>query len=392
MREPIGGMPRSAHPQEAEHVPVDVAEAEEFLRLFHTEHPDAGMLRNRLEQVRREVETSGTYRHTEAELAFGARVAWRNSVRCIGRLHWRSLQVRDLREVHAAAGVAAHCVEHLKMATNAGGIQPVISVFPPERPGAPAPRIWNEQLVRYAGYERTDGSVLGDPRYCEFTSSAIRRGWHPPESRGPFDVLPLVVETADEGVRMFTLPEEAVREVPLRHPEFPWFSRLGLRWHALPAISNMRLSIGGVSYPAAPFNGWYVGTEIGTRHLADSDRYNLVPLIAERMGLDVSGEDTLWRDRALVELNRAVLHSFRQEDVSISDHHTESRRFMAHVQREEAVGRKCPVDWSSVVPRMSGAHTPVLDRGDDEDSRSPGYRLDEEAGRRALHGGPPHFE
>ena len=48
-----------------------------------------------------------------------------------------------------------------------------------------------------------------------------------------------------------------------------------LRWHAVPAISNMPLRIGGVTYPAAPFNGWYLGTEIGARNLIDIDRYDM---------------------------------------------------------------------------------------------------------------------
>ena len=39
----------------------------------------------------------------QAELAFAARVAWRNSSRCIGRLYWRSLRVRDRRQVSSAA-------------------------------------------------------------------------------------------------------------------------------------------------------------------------------------------------------------------------------------------------------------------------------------------------
>ena len=34
-----------------------------------------------------------------------------------------------------------------------------------------------------------------------------------------------------------------------------WFADLGLRWHAVPAIDNMCLEIGGICYPAAPFNG-----------------------------------------------------------------------------------------------------------------------------------------
>ena len=55
--------------------------AERFITLFHSE-TRAGAPDRRLWQVRREVERTGTYRHTTAELAFGARVAWRNSSRC----------------------------------------------------------------------------------------------------------------------------------------------------------------------------------------------------------------------------------------------------------------------------------------------------------------------
>jgi len=68
-----------------------------------------------------------------------------------------------------------------------------------------------------------------------------------------------------------------VLEVTLRHPEYAQFADLQLRWHAVPAISNMPLVIGGVRYSAAPFNGWYLNTEIGARNLADADRYDLLP-------------------------------------------------------------------------------------------------------------------
>src|SRR5260370_5580302 len=78
-------------------VPADIAEAEEFLRLFHTERPHAGPVGPRLRQVRAEIAETGTYVHTRRELTFGAHVAWRNSSRCIGRLYWRSLLVLDRR-------------------------------------------------------------------------------------------------------------------------------------------------------------------------------------------------------------------------------------------------------------------------------------------------------
>ena len=78
---------------------VDPAAAEEFLALYHAECPDAGPIRPRVEEVRAQIERSGTYAHTAAELTFGARAAWRNSSRCIGRLYWRSLRVRDRRNI-----------------------------------------------------------------------------------------------------------------------------------------------------------------------------------------------------------------------------------------------------------------------------------------------------
>ena len=86
------------------------ASARQFITLFHTEN-QAGPPDRRLWQVRREIEATGTYWHTPEELAFGARVAWRNSSRCIGRLYWHSLQVRDRREVTAAADIAAESID-----------------------------------------------------------------------------------------------------------------------------------------------------------------------------------------------------------------------------------------------------------------------------------------
>jgi nitric-oxide synthase len=370
---------------------VDPAEAEEFLRMFHAENPGAGPLGPRIAEVRREIDATGTYRHTTDELTFGARAAWRNNSRCIGRLYWRSLRVRDLRTVSDAAGVARRCVEHLVAAGNGGKIRPMISVFAPDTPARRAPRIWNEQLIRYAGYELPGGEVLGDPRYRAFTTEMLRRGWQPPEQRGAFDVLPLVVETAAEGPRMFTLPDHAVQEVELVHPELAWFADLRLRWHAVPVISNNTLVVGGVSYPAAPFNGWYMGTEIGARNLGDDDRYDLVPVVAARMGLDTSDEATLWRDRALVEINRAVLHSFKRNGVAITDHHTESRRFLTHLEREERAGRSCPADWSWIVPPMSGSQTPVFHRYYDTEDRLPNFFADADTVRRGLQGAPPAF-
>jgi len=325
--------------------------AESFIHQFTGENPDSGDPQQRINEIKTEVESSGSYEHTPQELVFGARTAWRNAARCIGRLYWNNLTVRDLRQLDHPDDIAEQCFEHLRLATNSGRIRPVISVFAPDRPGRPAPRLLGEQLVRYAD----------DPRSSQRMQLVRELGWK--GGAGRFEVLPLLVQAApDRPPQLYEVPQDAVLEVPLTHPQHPGFAELGLRWYAVPAVSDMTLEIGGISYPAAPFNGWYMGTEIGSRNLGDTDRYHLLPTVARLFGLDTSSERTLWRDRALVELNLAVLHSFQQASVTIADHHTESTRFLAHVEREERRGRSCPADWSWIVPPLSGSATAVFHR------------------------------
>lgn len=291
-------------------------EAEEFIRAFHRARPKAGQVEARLAKVREEVMATGTYRHKPAELAYGARLALRDSGWCPANVPWRGLLVRDLRQVRDSAEVAVQCVQHLKMSTNEGAVRPMVSVFAPDTPWRQGPRIRNDQLVRYAGYAE-QARVLGDRRYVDFTNAVCRLGWRPPPGRTAFDKLPLVVQTPHEGVCVFPLPRDVVREVALEHPELPWFATLGLRWHAVPVISNRKLRIGGITYPAAPYNGVYICQAIGEDVFADDAAYGLARVVADRLGLDTTSDRTLWRDRAVVELNRAVLHSFDAVDVTI---------------------------------------------------------------------------
>ena len=53
---------------------------------------------------------------------------------------------------------------------------------------------------------------------------------------------------------------------------YDWFGELGLKWFAVPAVANMMLDCGGLEFTAVPFNGWYMGTEIGARDLCDAGR------------------------------------------------------------------------------------------------------------------------
>ncbi|MGH9381585.1 MAG: nitric oxide synthase oxygenase [Thermoanaerobaculia bacterium] len=350
---------------------VDLDEAAEFFRMYAAENPSAPDPNDRLSAATLEYEQRGIYTHTRDELVFGARVAWRNANRCIGRLYWRNLIVRDRREVRTANDVAAECAAHLRIAANGGRIRSVVTVFGADEPDLIAPRIRNEQLIRYAGHRADDGSITGDPRLADFTDWVKSLGWH---GKGTaFDVLPLAIETSEEAVTLHELPEDAVLEVELGHPDLPRFADLGLRWYAVPAISNMPLRIGGITYPAAPFSGWYMGTEIGSRNLADVDRYDMLPKIGRQLGLPVEDDRSLWKDRALVELNRAVLWSFDAAGVKIADHHGESRRFIAFLESEERAGRVPRAEWSWVVPPMSSATSPVFHRNYVETVEVPGF-------------------
>nr|WP_246351576.1 nitric oxide synthase oxygenase [Deinobacterium chartae] len=357
---------------------VALEEARAYLELYHRETGRPGLCA-RLREVEEALVRYGRYTQDYGELSYGARVAWRNAVRCVGRAYWRYLDVFDMRHLESHEEVFAALVAHLRSATNGGNIRPTVTVFHPDRPI----RVLNDQLIRYAGYRRSDGSVLGDPRNLELTARLQALGWR----GGPgtaFDVLPLAIRVGKE-LRLFELPPDAVLEVLISHPEFGWFAELGLRWHAVPVISNMRLEVGGVSYRCAPFNGWYVETEIAARNLADEDRYNLLPEVARRMGLRVRGARSLWRDRALIELHAAVLHSFDAAGVKISDHHTVSEHFVRFEAREAREGREVKGRWSWLVPPISGSTSPIFHRRYDDLELKPNFFAPEDTGGCPVH-------
>ncbi len=329
----------------------------EFIEQFYAEEGgdrQALSLSERLAQI--EVAQIESFTPTTAELAFAGRVAWRNSVRCIGRLFWPALQVRDLRHLETLDEVFDALVAHLQDAFCGGHIQPIMTALPQ------GVRVVNSQLIRYAGYVQADNPalqspVLGDPDNVQLTQLALSLGWQAPTPLGAFDVLPLIVQRGDT-VKLYPLPPEAVHEVPLIHPDHPAINALGLRWYAVPAISDAQLHLAHLRLPVV-FNGWYMQTEIAARDLADEGRYNALPRVAQALGLDTRLERTLWRDRALLELNVAALYSFHQAGVKIVDHHTAAAQFERFQQQEGQAGREVRGRWSWLIAPMSPATSPV---------------------------------
>ncbi|MEP0857881.1 nitric oxide synthase oxygenase [Trichocoleus sp. DQ-U1] len=310
-------------------------------------------------EIQEEVNATGTYTHTYEELAYGAQLSWRNASKCIARIQWNNMVVRDRRHVTDPDEMFRELEEHLRFATNGGNIQITMTVFRPKQPKERwGPRIWNSQLIRYAAYEQPDGSVMGDRANFELTKAIMKLGWQPPEPRTPYDILPLVIEAAGTEPKLYEFNKDDVLEVEIEHPSIPEFKSLGFRWYAIPAISNFRMDIGGVTYGCLPFNGWYMGTEI-MRDFLEDWRYDKTEDIAKLLKLDTSSEQTLWRDRVALELNVAILYSFQKAKVSMVDHQSASKQFLAHDLREKKAGRECPGDSGWIVPPAGGSTCPV---------------------------------
>ncbi|WP_046174783.1 nitric oxide synthase oxygenase [Domibacillus indicus] len=342
--------------------------AKEFITGFYKETgKNKHAAKERLQLIHDEIEQTGTYTHTFEELEYGARAAWRNSNRCIGRLFWQTLHIFDERKAKTEEEVLKALERHVVFAHNEGKIRPAITVFRQSTGGQEELRIWNHQLLRYAGYENK-----GDPHSRSFTKKCEALGWQGAGS--DFDLLPWVVQIGNQEPVWKDVPDHCRIEVRLFHPFIQAFKTLQLKWYAIPIISDMRLEIGGIEYKAAPFNGWYMGTEIGARNLADESRYNKLSAVADCMGLDGTAHaSTLWKDRALIELNAAVLHSFKEAGLTIVDHHTAARQHRIFEQNEEAAGRGVTGDWTWLIPPVSPAATHIFHRSYENTVLSPNF-------------------
>jgi len=374
-----------------------VIEAEEFYHAVAGELEwSEQKLNDRLLEVRVEILSTGTYNHTSEELEIGARLAWRNSSKCIGRIAWNTLKVRDRRHVTDPEGIYKEVKEHLHIATCGDNIQSVMTVFRPRKQDETwGLRFWSSQFVRYAGYQldplishkdANEDGILGDPANVEFTKYLIKNKlWSPPRKMSAFDLLPLVLKIPGRDKPfVYSLPDQYIQEVSIEHPDYPGIKNLGLKWAAVPAISNFNMNLGGINYNCCPFNGWFVSIEI-VRNLME--RYKIQDRWIEAMELRPT-EKRMIEMRVQHEVQVAVLHSFDKAGFSIVDPCTVGKSFLVHCKRERIAGRECPGQWSwigglvgptnvtwhqemrdfYVAPQYEYASEPwkVIDIGDDE--------------------------
>jgi nitric-oxide synthase len=336
-----------------------LAQMHEFFETYR-EHAQLTprQLKARIERAEAELAERGTYTHTSDELRVGAQIAWFNHTRCIGKMYWRSLAVRDRRHVTTAEEIRDACFDHLRWAENGGRVRPLITVFAPDTPELAGPRVYNKQLVAYAGHRLEDGSWLGDAATIPLTELAERLGWSPAD-RGHFDVLPLLIQASDGELSAHPLPAELAGDLAIEHPAFPALSDLALRWYRFPTVSDVTLSVGGVTYPFAPFSGWYVAPELSARDFTDPDRYDRLSAIATAFGFDPGESDSLWKDRTMIELTDAVLWSYARAGVRMDSHHRACERFHKYVGSQRRRGVETSAEWAWIIPPISAAATPV---------------------------------
>jgi Nitric oxide synthase, oxygenase domain len=178
-------------------------------------------------------------------------------------------------------------------------------------PDGAGPRIHNKQLVRYAGYRRADGTVLSDPVSADLAETMMSMGWRGGAGTA-FDPLSLLIEILRQATAVVR-PDSQGR-----------------------------------------VRGAVMGTEIGAHNLADVDRYDMLPEIARRMGLDTSFDDTLWKGRARrAQHCRALIVPEGQR----LDNQPSHRIGALHAAPATRAAGRAPADWSgSSTPFWSRRH------------------------------------
>lgn len=66
-------------------------------QLYEEQGKTAGELGERVSQIKKSIALTGTYEHTNDELVYGAKIAWRNNAHCIGKVCCMCIPTPNLR-------------------------------------------------------------------------------------------------------------------------------------------------------------------------------------------------------------------------------------------------------------------------------------------------------
>ena len=158
--------------QVGETCPMD--EARSFLDSFRREVAPGLQLETRLQHVEQDLRQNGQWLDYE-ELQFGARPKQSVALAaCTGKAWSSSTDASCPLQKTSPTPCSTTCA-----LPSTGDLQPAISVFDPGDAKRAAPRIWNSQLLRYAGFRNSNGRQVGDPAQNAITARIMELGWRP---------------------------------------------------------------------------------------------------------------------------------------------------------------------------------------------------------------------
>ena len=121
------------------------------------------------------------------------------------------------------------------------------------------------------------------------------------------------------------------------------------------------MTIGGITYPTSPVHRLVPRPRaLAPATSATSTATTCCQEIAEAFGIDTSDRRSLWKDRAVIEMTTAVLHSYDQAGMRMDDHYTATEKFHKWVQAEAKKGREVEAEWTWMIPPISASLTPVF--------------------------------
>eukprot|EP01103_Thecamoeba_quadrilineata_P012997 TRINITY_DN3481_c0_g1_i1.p2 TRINITY_DN3481_c0_g1~~TRINITY_DN3481_c0_g1_i1.p2 ORF type:complete len:118 (+),score=23.22 TRINITY_DN3481_c0_g1_i1:62-415(+) len=106
-----------------------------LIQIFTEQNKPQDSLQKRLEEISRSIKKTGTYHLSYDELKYATQLAWRNNSQCIGKVHWKNLNVYDCRALETEEEMFEAICNHTRQALNGGKVINAVTHFRPRSPG-----------------------------------------------------------------------------------------------------------------------------------------------------------------------------------------------------------------------------------------------------------------